>query len=197
MIVNSSLQQGAFTSCWKTAIVRPVIKKKGLEQSLCNYRPVSNLSFLSKVLEKAAIAQFMEHCDMHQLLPDFQSAYRTNFSCETALIKLLDDLLWAMEQQKVTAVMAIDLSAAFDTVDHDVLQSVLRNKFGIHSNALSWFDSYLRNRDCKINVGASYSSSRQLDFSVPQGSCAGPILFLAYASRHVSQPLHKVLAGWH
>ena len=181
-IVNASLEHGEFTSLWKTAIVRPIIKKAGLEQSFSNYRPVSNLPFLSKVLEKAAIAQFMGHCDSHQLLPNFQSAYRTNFSCETALIKLMNDLLWAMEHQKVTAVMAIDLSAAFDTVDHDVLLDVLRVKFGIHSNALNWFESYLRPRNCMINVGSSYSSVKDIDFSVPQGSCAGPILFLAYAS---------------
>ena len=83
---------------------------------LCNYRPVSNLSFLSKVLEKAVLKQF----------PEYQSAYRQGFSCKTALVKLTNDILWAMEHQKVTAMMAIDLSAAFDTVDHDILLEVLQ-----------------------------------------------------------------------
>ena len=67
----------------------------------------------------------MEHCDTNELMPDYQSAYRTHYSCETALVKLMDDLLWAMEGQSVTALMPIDLSAAFDTVDHEVLLSGL------------------------------------------------------------------------
>ena len=73
----------------------------------------------------------MEHCNKNELIPDYQSAYRPHYSCETALVKLINDLLWAMERQEVTALMAIDLSAAFDTVDHDILLSVLEAKFGI------------------------------------------------------------------
>ena len=87
-----------------------------------------------------------------------------------------------MERQEVTALIAIDLSAAFDTVDHDVLLSVLNKRFGIGGQALSWFDTYLRPRRCKVNVGSAYSEIKDLGFSVPQGSCAGPVLFLAYAS---------------
>ena len=181
-IINLSLQQGTFADLWKTAIVRPQIKKIGQELLLSNYRPVSNLSFLSKVLEKAALSQFMDYSDTNNLLPDYQSAYRCHFSCETALIKLMDDLLWTMENQKITALMAIDLSAAFDTVDHDVLLQVLNVKFGIGEKALDWFDSYLRPRSCKVNVKAAYSHEKDLAFSVPQGSCAGPVLYLAYAS---------------
>lgn len=181
-IINLSLETGEFVPQWKTAIVRPIIKKAGLELIESNYRPVSNLNFLSKVLEKAALAQFMNHCDTHNLLPDFQSAYRKNYSCETALIKIMNDLLWAMEDQKVTALMAIDLSAAFDTVDHSVLLDVLRVKFGVNDGALQWFNTYLRPRNCKVNVGKSYSATQDLSFSVPQGSCAGPVLYLVYAS---------------
>ena len=124
----------------------------------------------------------MEHCNRHELIPDYQSAYRQHYSCETALIHLMNDLLWAMERQEVTALMAIDLSAAFDTVDHDILLSVLKAKFGIEGKALNWFESYLRQRSCKVNVGSAYSEPKSLTFSVPQGSCAGPILYLLYAS---------------
>ena len=94
----------------------------------------------------------------------------------------MNDLLWAMEHQEVTTLMSIDLSAAFDTVDHDILVSVLEAKFGIEGQALNWFDSYLRQRNCKINVGRAYSEPKHLPFSVPQGSCAGPVLYLLYAS---------------
>ena len=181
-IVNLSLEQGVFAENWKTSVIRPLLKKQGLDLTTSNYRPVSNLPFLSKVLEKAALQQFMAHSDYNHLMPDYQSAYRKHFSCETALVKLMDDLLWSMEKQQATALMAMDLSAAFDTVDHDVLLTVLSSNFGIEGDALNWFDSYLRPRQCKVNVGASYSNIRELSFSVPQGSCAGPVLYLVYAS---------------
>ena len=181
-IVNLSIEQNVFVNTWKTAIVRPLLKKAGLDLTLSNYRPVSNLSFLSKVLEKAVLNQFMNYCAAATLLPDYQSAYRRYYSCETALVKLCDDLLWNMENRKVTAIMSVDLSAAFDTVDHDVLLEVLKIRFGITDGALCWFESYLRPRSCKVNVGSCYSTSRNLQFSVPQGSCAGPVLYLTYAS---------------
>ena len=180
-IVNLSLERGTFANDWKTSIIRPLLKKLGLPLETANYRPVSNLPFLSKVLEKAALQQFMEYSDLHKLMPDYQSAYRRHFSCETALVKIMDDLLWSMEHQRVTALMAIDLSAAFDTVDHDVLLDVLNVKYGVEGDALLWFNSYLRPRSCMVNVGSAFSEVKRLSFSVPQGSCAGPVLYLAYA----------------
>ena len=119
-IVNISLTEGLYSYQWKTAIIRPLLKKSGLELIPSNYRPVSNLSFLSKVVEKAALNQFTRHCDAHRLMPDYQSAYQRYYSCETALVKLVNDLLWNLENQNITMLTAIDLSAAFDTVDHGV-----------------------------------------------------------------------------
>jgi len=167
-----------------------MIKKLGLDLTYSNYRPVSNLNFLSKVLEKAALLQFFEHTN--HLLPEYQSAYRANHSCETALVKLMDDLLWAMECQKVTALMAVDLSAAFDTVDHDILLAVLNKNYGVTDNALKWMDSYLRPRSCKININSAYSEAKDLPFSVPQGSCAGPVLFLASTLSNIITPPTKI-----
>lgn len=181
-IVNLSLSGGVFAKDWKSAIVRPLLKKKGLDLIPKNYRPVSNLPFISKVVEKCMLHQFTAHCDTNNLLPDYQSAYRKNYSCETALVKLHDDILWSMEKQRITAVIAIDLSAAFDTVDHDILLDVLNKRFGVSHTALAWFQSYLRPRDLKVNVGTMYSTEKPLDFSVPQGSVAGPSLYSAYAS---------------
>ena len=181
-LINLSLQQGVFAKEWKLSIVRPTLKKIGLELLLDNYRPVSNLSFLSKVLEKAALVQLMEHCGSNDLLPDYQSAYRESYSCETALVKIFNDILWKMEKQEVTALVAIDLSAAFDTVDHDILLDVLSMHFGIVGVALSWLESYLRCRKFKVNVGSEYSPLKDVMCSVPQGSCLGPVLYLIYAS---------------
>ena len=115
-------------------------------------------------------------------MPDYQSAYRANQSCETAIHKLVNDLLWAMENKYVTAMITMNLSAAFDTVDHDILLNTLHYKFGISGNAIEWVDSYLKPRSCKVNIKNSYSTERQLNFSVPQGSVAGSVLYLAYTS---------------
>ena len=182
-IINLSLMHGLFVSTWKSAVIRPLLKKTGLDLITSNYRPVSNLTFLSKVLEKTALEQFMQHCNINGLFPTYQSAYRKDHSCETALTHLIDDLLWAMEKQKVTAMIMIDLSSTFDTVDHDILLTVLNKKlFGIENQVLGWFDSYLTPHTCKVNVGNVYSAEKNLDVSVPQGSCAGAVLFSAYAS---------------
>ena len=181
-IINTSLEKGTFVPSWKTAIIRPTLKKPSLDHIPSNYRPVSNLGFLSKVLEKSALNQFMKHCDDNKLMPDYQSAYRKNYSCETALIKVVDDILWSMERQEGVALMAVDLSAAFDTVDHQILSSVLQARFGITGSALQWFQTYLYPRSCKVTVDGKFSSEKDLPFSVPQGSCMGPVLYLAYAS---------------
>ena len=181
-VVNLSLETGQFAVHWKTAIVRPLLKKQGLDLIPNNYRPVSNLPFISKLVEKCMLHQFNQHCDTYHLLPDYQSAYRKNYSCETALVKFVSDMLVSMEHQKVTAVVAIDLSAAFDTVDHSILLSVLNSRFGMTDVALDWFRNYLSPRSFKVKVGETCSVDQQVNFSVPQGSCAGPILYSAYAS---------------
>ena len=180
-IVNLSLNRGQFANTWKTAIIRPLLKKLGLEIIQSSYRPISNLSFVSKLMEKCFLDQFLKHCKHQKLLPDYQLAYRKNYSTETAIIKLSDDLLWAMEQQLVSFFIAIDLSAAFDTVDHNVLLSVLENKYGVGGKALECCDTYLWPRHCKVNINNSYPTPRELPFSVPQGSCTGPVLYHVYA----------------
>lgn len=180
-LVNISLREGVFPKQWKCAIIRPLIKKQGLDLICNNYRPVSNLSFLSKLLEKAALKRLNKHCSDNDLLPDQQSAYRKYFSCETCVLKLVSDLLKGMENKQVTGTILIDLSAAFDTVNWDILLEVLHHQYGLDGTALKWVDSYLRPRSCKVNIGASYSDPRSLSCSVPQGSCSGPWYFLTYA----------------
>ena len=143
-IVNLSLSSGRFSSHWKEAIVRPLLKKSGMDLIYKSYRPVSNLQFISKLVERAVLIQFNDHCDRYDLIPDYQSAYREGYSCETAVLHLLDTGLWAMENQEVLPCLFLDLSAAFDTVDHDLFVSIMSDRFGFTGSALEWFDSYLR-----------------------------------------------------
>ena len=128
------------------------------------------------------LLQVIHHCETYNLQPDYQSAYRADYSCETAILHLSNDILWAQERQSIMALVAIDLSAAFDTVDHDILLEILKNKFGIEGKALKWFDSYLRPRSFKVIINNTYSKDINLTVSVPQGSCAGANIFNLYCS---------------
>ena len=196
-IVNLSLEMGQFTYQWKLAIVRLLLKKLGLDLINKNYRPVSNLSFLSKVIERVMLTQFNQHCDNYGLLPDYQSAYRSNYSCETSLLKLTNDILWNMENKQVTALVMMDLSATFDTVDHELLLEILHHRYGINDDALKWYNNYLRPRGFKLCVGNSYSKERPLTFSVPQGSCSGAVIFIVYIESLSDIILHPIqLAGF-
>ena len=181
-LIHTSLSNGVFAANWKTAIIRPLLKKPGLELMTKNYRPVSNLSFLSKLLEKCALVRFNNHCKENDLMPSYQSAYREHHSCETALVRLTNDLLWSMERQQVMALVAVDLSAPFNTVDHMVLLKVLQQHFGVNGKVLNWMDTYLRPRGFKVNMGNEYLKYIPMDFLVPQGSILGPVLFSAYIS---------------
>ena len=117
---------------------------------------------------------------------DYQSAYREHYSCETAVLKLSNDILWAMEKQHITCLVALDLSAVFNTVDHPTLLSVLKCKFSLENNAIQWFDQYLRPRSFKVTINGKNSSDKDLSVSVPQGSCAG-----ANISTYIAHPCMK------
>ena len=160
-VVNLSLSSGHFFEDWKLAIVRPLIKslKKGTEKS--NYRPVSNLQFISKVVEKCTLNQFTDHCNKYNLLPEYQSAYRKHYSCETSLLKLVNDTMWAMENKHITAVTVMDLSAASGTVSHELLLTVLREQFGINDVAINWYENYLKPRCFKVFINGKYSAQKQ------------------------------------
>ena len=132
--------------------------------------------------EKCTLQQFSKHCDKHNLLPEYQSAYRKNFSCETSLLKLTNDTLWEIENKNITAVVILDLLAAFDTVNHNLLLEVLDKKFGIKDTALCWYEQYLKPRKFRVCINGNYSQEKTLEFSVPQGSTQGAYLFISYAS---------------
>ena len=148
-----------------------------------NLRPVSNLSYISKLTESAVADQIQLHLAKNNLYPVFQSAYRKLHSTETALVKVQNDILTNMNKRRVTLLVLLDLSVAFDTVDPSILLTRLRSKLGLNGTALSWFCSYLSGRTQRISVQGAFSNVFYLRFGVPQGSCLGPILFNIYSSK--------------
>ena len=180
-LVNTSLTEGIFVNNWKTAIIKTLLKKLGLELITKNYHLVSNLPFMSKLVEKCMLVQLNKHCSNQNLMVSYQSAYRANHSCKTSILKLCNDILWAMERQEIMALVVLDLGTAFDTVNHSVLLNVLHNQFGITGKALNWYDTYLRPHQHYMEITGSRSQPRSIDFSVPQSSCARPTLYSAYA----------------
>jgi Reverse transcriptase (RNA-dependent DNA polymerase) len=126
LMCNTSITEGVFPDALKHAIVCPRLKKPTLDPTqLSSYRPISNLSFVSKTVERVVAARFSQHVEAHHLLPCRQSAYRAHHSTETAVIAVHDELVRSIDAGKVCALVLLDLSAAFDTVDHDTLHQVL------------------------------------------------------------------------
>ena len=177
-IVNSSVTSGKFPSSQKSAIITPLLKKASRDpESLKNYRPiVSNLTFVSKFLERMVAKQLHNHFSQHQLYEKHQSAYRKRHSTETALTCVQNDILRAIDYSKVTVLVLLDLSAVFDTVDYNFLLERLKQ----YGTAQSWFKSYLEERSQKVHLHRSSSASSSLRFGVPQWSVLGPILFTIY-----------------
>ncbi len=142
-IINSSLSLGHVPKPFKLAVIKPLIKKPKLDPcELANYRPISNLPFMLKILEKVVSAQLCSFLLKNYIYEEFQSGFRP----ETALVKITNDLLLVSDQGCISLLVLLDLSAAFDTIDHDILIDRLQNYTGIQGQALRWFRSYLSDR---------------------------------------------------
>ena len=156
-IINGSLVSGVFPSDYKVALVRPIIKKSNLDPDvLKNYRPVSNLHYISKLTEKVVAGQIEMHLENNNLLDPYQSGYRKHHSTETAVLNITNDILSKKDSHQATALVSIDLSAAFDLVDHDVLVKRLDNYFGFSATVLDWFKSFLSDRSQCVILGSAH-----------------------------------------
>ena len=192
-IINASLSNNHVPTQMKQALVRPTLKKPSLDPSEAqSYRPVSNLSFISKILEKVVCTQLTKYLDANQLHHPFQSAYRTRHSVETALIKVQSDIASALDSKKHVVLVMLDLSAAFDTVDHHILLQRMRVRFGLGDDAIKWMTSYLDKRIQKVKVGSSVSPGTIMKCGIPQGSVLGPIMFSMYIT-----PLQDIARKFH
>ena len=131
-IFNNSLRYGVVPAHFKEAVVKPLIKKPSLDHEvLKNFRPVSNLPFLSKILERIVAKRLTSHIVNHSLDEPLQSAYKPGHSTETALLKVTNDILLALDEKRDVFLVLLDLSAAFDTVNHTILLNRLRDRFGL------------------------------------------------------------------
>jgi hypothetical protein len=180
-IINASISTGVFPSSLKHAVINPLIKKQSLNPNeLKSYRPVANIPFLSKLIEKHVVNNINKHMLKHQLGEELQSAYMRGHSTETALLKVKDEIMGHVYNQKGVFLVLLDLSAAFDTVKHDLLLSRMSGEIGVTGIALDWLKSYFTGRTTSVVIDGKCSMAKTMDYGLPQGSILGPRGFTVY-----------------
>ena len=191
-LANLSFAEGRFPGQYKIAQVTPLLKKAGMDESdPANYRPISNLSMMSKIVERLFLARLLPYVVGTGKFNPLQSAYRKLHGTETALLKIMDDLYRIIDQRSAAVLIGLDLSAAFDTIDHEILTNRLQSTFAVSGTALQWIQSYLRERPQYVKIGIECSATLLSDVGVPQGSVLGPFLFSIYVS-----PISAVIASF-
>ena len=177
-IINTSFTTSMFPESWKIAKIIPLLKD-GDHEVAANNRPLSMLNVLSKICEKVALKQFSGFLNRTDRLSPHQSGNKKFHSTETLSILVNDVLLKSMDSKKITALVLLDLSKAFDSVDHSILLKKLSN-IGVSEEALNWFESYISNRKQFVCIGTSVSEVLPITHGVPQGAILSPLLFCIY-----------------
>ena len=178
LVINQSLITGIFPKKLKIAKVCPFFKK-GDDKLLDNYRPISLLTAISKLFEKAAFNQFYSYLCQKKLLHKNQYGFQKLHSTEHAALELIDHAINEIEKKSCAATIFLDLSKAFDTIDHDILLKKLQY-YGLSNTELKWFHSYLTGRQQYVEIGDTKSDLLNVTTGVPQGSILGPLLFIIY-----------------
>ena len=174
-IVNLSIGRKYFPTLWKNSKVIPLFKKDEATNPK-NYRPVSLLSITSKILERVVYHQMIEYLEENGLLHPSHHGFRKSHSTTTALLEMYANWVEAQEDDKITAVVLLDLSAAFDLFDKEILIEKLK-LYGFEENSTSWMESYLTGRNQQVFLDGEFSETLPVDIGVPQGSILGPILY--------------------
>lgn len=173
---NSSMSIGVVPGVWKKANVTAVYKKKGPKNDVANYRPISVLPVLGRLLERAVAFQLQQYCDLFSIIPAEQFGFRKNSSCELAILAALDTWQKDVSLGKLVGALLIDLSKAFDSVTHSLLYNELAS-IGCDSCSLDWFGSFLSSRSQRVVIGKTTSPWLSVTKGVPQGSALSPLLF--------------------
>ncbi|CAH1256204.1 ACSS3 [Branchiostoma lanceolatum] len=179
-IINASIQTSEFPEDWKKARLSP-IHKAGDRDAPNNYRPISILPAVSKILERAVHTQLYDYMTTNNILSEVQSGFRPGHSTQTAVHLLTERWYKAMNEGELTGAVFIDLSKAFDTLDHTILLQKM-SRYGIQGPALDWFKSYLTGRKHCTSINGATSEFHQVKYGVPQGSILGPLLFIIYVN---------------
>ena len=193
LIVNQSLLTGIFPNQLKIAKVLPLYKKDS-PHILDNYRPISLLPVISKIFEKVAFIQLYDYMVKNKLLYVSQYGFRQEHSTELASLEFTDRIMHHLDEKKIPITIFLDLSKAFDTLDHSILIDKLQY-YGVRNSALNWFNSYLSNRVQYVDYNGTISSKLPLSTGVPQGSILGPLMFIIYMNDiyKVSDKFHSIL----
>ncbi len=170
-LINLSIRTGQF-------LVKPIFKS-GNSDDMVNYRPISLLPVLSKVLEKVVSEQFLRHLENNNLLHPLQFGFRHNYSTETATCLLLENIKWSLDKGFKVGAVFLDLKKPFDTVNHNIFMSKI-TKYNISKQSRSWFDSYLKSREQSVFINNVKSVPHNIDIGIPQGTILSPILFSIY-----------------
>jgi Reverse transcriptase (RNA-dependent DNA polymerase) len=161
-----------------------------------SYIPISNLTFVSKLVGRAVDARLIDHCNKYNLLPVYQSAYRSLYSTETAIARIYNDVVGMLDQGHIGVLMLINWSAAFDTEDHGVLYQVLNHRFGVTNQALDRIKDCLTDREWAVHHEATVSQAYTMLYGVPQGTVLGSKLFSQYAE-DVTEILERCMQYHH